>query len=205
MPQDNFVKIEKRIRNELDNERFRHTMAVSYTAASLAMAYEADIEKARLAGLLHDCAKCIPNEKKLKLAERYGLPVSEAERQSPQLLHAKLGAYIARNEYGVEDGDVLGAIRWHTTGRPDMTLLEKIIFMADYIEPLRFQAKNLEEIRFVSFRDLDGAVYMTLRDTLEYLEERAKRSIDESTFNAYEYYKKLIENRNRADAPGEVL
>ena len=205
MPQDNFVKIEKRIRNELDNERFRHTMAVSYTAASLAMAYEADIEKARLAGLLHDCAKCIPNEKKLKLAERYGLPVSEAERQSPQLLHAKLGAYIARNEYGVEDGDVLGAIRWHTTGKPDMTLLEKIIFMADYIEPLRFQAKNLEEIRFVSFRDLDGAVYMTLRDTLEYLEERAKRSIDESTFNAYEYYKKLIENRNRADAPGEVL
>ena len=205
MPQDNFAKIEKRIRNELDNERFRHTMAVSYTAASLAMAYEADVEKARLAGLLHDCAKCIPNDKKIKLSERYGLPVSEAERQSPQLLHAKLGAYIARNEYGVEDGEILGAIRWHTTGRPDMTLLEKIIFMADYIEPLRFQAENLEEIRFVSFHDLDGAVYMTLRDTLEYLEKKAKRNIDVSTINAYEYYKNLIENRNRADALGEVL
>ena len=85
-------EIEKALRKELDKERFRHTMGVMYTAASLAMAHGENMEKALLAGLLHDCAKCIPNDKKLKMCKKYQIDVTESEKKSPFLLHAKLGA-----------------------------------------------------------------------------------------------------------------
>ena len=90
-----------------------------------------------LAGLLHDCAKCIPGENKIKMCEKYHLNVSEVERENPSLLHAKLGAFLAAKKYHIEDKEIINAIASHTTGHPHMTLLEKIIYIADYIEPGR--------------------------------------------------------------------
>lgn len=193
MSNSNIYKIQKKLRKYIDEERYWHTLGVMYTAASLAMRYEVSLEKAQVAGLLHDCAKCIPNSKKLKLSRQYHLTISETEEKAPYLLHAPLGACIAKDKYDVTDSEILNAIAWHTTGKPDMTALEKIIFLADYIEPMRTKASNLPEIRRLAFEDLDMAVYMTLRDTLLYLKDST--SLDKHTVEAYNYYKQIIESR----------
>ena len=190
MNQYNIPKMQRKLKKELDDDRYRHTLGVMYTSAALAMRYGADLEKAQVAGLLHDCAKCIPNEKKIKMCEKYQIPISRVEQGAPFLLHSKLGACLAKMKYEVADEEILQAIVWHTTGKPEMTLLEKIVFLADYIEPMRWKASNLEEIRRMAFLDLDRAVYMTLRDTLFYL-EKGTGEVDEMTRTAYEYYADL--------------
>ncbi|MCC8045187.1 MAG: bis(5'-nucleosyl)-tetraphosphatase (symmetrical) YqeK [Clostridiales bacterium] len=187
----NIPKMQKKLKKELDEERFIHTEGVMYTAAALAMCHNEDMERACVAGLLHDCAKCYSNAQKIRLSESYKIPISPIERDAPHLLHAKLGACIAKDKYGVEDSEILSAISCHTTGKPDMTLLEKIIFVADYIEPGRAKAPNLTRIRHLAFSDLDLAVYMTLRDTLAYLKEK-KAPLDNQSLIAYNYYKKFI-------------
>ena len=184
------LEIERALRKELDKERFRHTMGVMYTAASLAMAHGEDMEKALLAGLLHDCAKCIPNDKKFKLCDKYQIAITESERKSPFLLHAKLGAYLAKTEYGVSDPEILHAIAVHTTGAPGMNRLDKIIFIADYMEPNRDKAADLPEVRSMAFRDLDETMRLILKDTLIYL-ERSKDVIDPMTAQTYAYFTKV--------------
>ncbi len=191
MKQLKIEKIKKKLRRHLDKERYEHTLGVMYTAAALAMVYRTDINKALLAGLLHDCAKCIPGEKKIRLCEKYGLSVNQAERQNPGLLHSKLGAYIATSKYGVEDNEVLDAICYHTTGRPQMTLLDKIIYIADYIEPNRYEAPNLEDARRMAFVDIDACLYMILKDSLSYLETRSL-AIDPMTEKTFQYYQEEI-------------
>ena len=118
--------LKKDLKREMDDSRYEHTLGVMYTSAALAMRYEYDMERAMLAGLMHDCAKCIPNAKKLKLAEKNGLEITELERNNPFMLHAKVGAMLAKVKYDIDDEEVLGAIRWHTTGKPNMNLLEKM-------------------------------------------------------------------------------
>ena len=194
MKQYNLEKISKKLRKELDEDRYRHTLGVMYTSAALAMRYDVDLNQAQAAGLLHDCAKCIPNDKKVKLCEKYGLPMTNIEKQAPFLLHAKLGAYLADKMYGVDDPEILGAIEWHTTGRPGMTMLEKIVYLADYIEPNRWKAQNLPEIRAMAFRDIDMAVYMTLRDTLAYLQS-GSGEVDTMTQEAFVFYDTVMKNR----------
>lgn len=190
----NLLKMQKKLKKYIDGARYTHTLGVMYTAASLAMCHGADLEQAQIAGLLHDCAKCIPNDKKLKLCKEHNIPVSDIERNSPYLLHSSLGAYLAKEKYDVKEPEILSAIACHTTGKPDMTLLEKIIFLADYIEPGRNKAENLPQIRRLAFEDLDLAVYTTLRDTLTYL-EKEKACLDNQTVLAYNYYRQLIEEK----------
>lgn len=189
------TKIKQLLRRKLDTYRYEHTVGVAYTATSLAMCYGEDIKKAEVAGLLHDCAKCVPDEKKLAKCVKHNINITDIERERPYLLHAKLGALYAMKKYNVYDKDIINAILNHTTGSPDMTLLDKIVFVADYIEPGRDKAKNLKEIRKMAFEDIDMAVYMILRDTLEYLSSKPGK-IDDMTQKAYEYYKELIETRN---------
>ena len=98
--QYDFIKTEHRLRKELDEDRYQHTLGVMFTASSLAMCHGADIQKAECAGLLHDCAKCIPNDRKLKLCQEYGIEVSKTEMKAQYLLHSKLGAYLAKEQYG---------------------------------------------------------------------------------------------------------
>ena len=191
----NIPKLEKKLKKELDTERFRHSVAVMYTGTALAMRWGCDLERTQVAGLLHDCAKCIPNDKKLRLCEQNGIEVTQTERDNPFLLHSKLGAWMAKEKYGIEDEEILGAITWHTTGRPGMTLMEKIIFLSDYIEPMRQKAQNLETIRYQAFIDLDRAVMMTLRDTLQYLRS-GSRELDENTELSYYYYRDLCDRKS---------
>ena len=171
-------------------KRFTHTLGVEYTAAALAMRYGENLEKAQLAGLLHDCAKCMDNDKLLVVCEKHHISITEVERRNPYLLHAKVGSFLARKEYKIEDEEILNAILYHTTGHPGMTLLEKIIFTADYIEPGRKQAPNLTEIRKMAFTDLDKAVKKILEDTLDYLKS-GEGEMDPMTEETYQYYKQL--------------
>lgn len=180
-------KITKAMEKSLDSKRFEHTMGVEYTAAALAMRYGASVENAQLAGLLHDCAKCMSDEKRLAVCEKHNISVNDIERKNPSLLHAKVGSFLAMEEYHVEDLDVINAILNHTTGRPGMSLLEKIVFVADYIEPNRKQAPNLGKIRKLAFTDLDKALVCILRDTLAYLESGGGET-DPMTKKTYEYY-----------------
>lgn len=180
--------LQKQMKEELTADRYEHTLGVMYTAESLAMRYGADMTKAAVAGLLHDCAKCIPNTQKIKQCKKHGIEISEMERKNPSLLHAKLGAYMAKNVYGVEDEEILSAIRWHTTGKPDMSMLDIIIYMADYIEPNRDKAPNLKEIRRLSFENIEEALYQVLAGTLVYLSDRPE-AIDPMTKLSYDFYK----------------
>ncbi len=179
--------LKKDLKKEMDDSRFEHTLGVMYTCGALAMRYGCDLDKAMLAGLMHDCAKCMPNAKKLKMAEKHHLEITELERKNPFMLHAKLGAFLARKKYDIEDEEILNAIRWHTTGRPEMTLLDKIVYVSDYIEPKRDKAPHLPMIRQKAFVDLDEALVMILRDTLGYLGDSPEH-VDSMTKKTYDYY-----------------
>lgn len=181
-------EIRKKLKKELDKGRYEHTKGVMYTAGCLAMAHGYSVEKAMLAGLLHDCAKCIPNDEKIALCEKNHILVSQVEYHSPYLLHAKLGAYLAEQIYEVSDPEILHSIKVHTTGEPDMSLLDKIIYIADYIEPGRDKAPNLEQVRQLAFHDLNACMAEILRDTLIYLSSRGG-SIDATTKMTYDFYK----------------
>lgn len=186
---ERFNKIKKTLKKELDKDRYEHTLGVMYTSACLAMANGYDMEKAQLAGLLHDCAKCIPNEKKLKICAKNNIPVTQVEKDNPFLLHAKVGAFLARALYEIEDEEILHAISVHTTGAPAMNTLDKIVFIADYIEPKRDKAANLKEIRKTAFEDLDEALKMILCDTINYLNgSKNDKNIDPMTLETYHYY-----------------
>ena len=171
----------------LDPHRYEHTLGVAYTAACLAMIYQEDVVKAETAGLLHDCAKCMTNEERIEICHKHHLEITEAEEANPVLLHAKVGSYLASKKFEVQDEDILNAILNHTTGRPGMSMLEKIIYIADYIEPGRKQAPNLPAIRKTAFQDLDKALLMILEDTLQYLHS-IQGMIDPMTQTTYDYY-----------------
>ena len=136
------------------------------TAEKLAKAYgTVDPARARLAGILHDCGK----------------------NAGDALSHGPIGAVIAREEYGITDPEILSAIRWHTTGRPAMTDLEKIIFVADYIEPGRDKAPRLKKLRKLAFHDLNETIFCILEDTLSYL-RNSGADIDGKSLETYNYY-----------------
>ena len=160
MAEYDFIKMQKKLAKYLDEDRYEHTLGVMFTCAALAM--------------VHDC----------------DLITSEFEQEHPFLLHAKLGAYVAKAKYDVTDENILSAITWHTTGKPEMTLLEKIVYIADYIEPKRDKAPNLAIVRKLAFQDLDECMYKILGDTLAYLEENPK-DIDNATKDAFLYYRDL--------------
>lgn len=183
-------QIEEQMKQLLPAKRYVHTVGVAYMAASLAMCYGKNVEKSMIAGLLHDNAKYIPFEEALKECNKAGILISECERNSPMLLHGKLGAYYARAKYGICDEEILSSIIFHTTGKPAMTFLEKNIFLSDYIEVHRTQntRPTLDVIRTTAFQDLDLAVYYALDNTLQFL-KRNNRLIDGMSIDALEYYK----------------
>ncbi len=192
---DRIVEIKRKVKRELDKERYQHTLGVAYTASCLSMRYGAGIEDAYIAGLLHDCAKCIPNDDKFEICRKYDIKITSCEKENPSLLHAKVGAFLAEKRYGIKDKDILNAIRSHTTGMPGMSLLQKIIFIADYIEPNRNEAPDLPQVREQAFIDIDKTVCIILSDTLKYLEKKGAKT-DPMTQETYDYYKELIINNS---------
>lgn len=183
------------LRKKLDAARYEHSLGVAYTACSLFLAHghgsTEELSRAYTAGLLHDCAKCLDEEKRDKLIKKYNVELTEIEKKHPFLIHAKLGAVLAREKYGVSDEEILSAIRWHTTGCVNMSFLEAVIFSADFIEPNRKQLPCYEEIRPLIYKNMDKAVKLILEHTLEHLKNKGQ-AIDEHTLEAYEYYNKLV-------------
>ena len=187
--------LEDSMKKTLKQPRYLHSIGVEEVACDLAVIYGYDTEKASIAGILHDCAKNLSDEELLSYSKQYQLPVSEIEARCPFLLHGKVGAAIAKDQYHITDSEIIDSILYHTTGRPDMSLLEKIIFTADYIEPYRRPLPRIDEIRWMAYTNLDRAVLIILKNTLNYLEQ-SKAEIDTMTVDTYHYYKKLLSVEN---------
>lgn len=190
------LSLQQEMATILKPKRYLHVLGVEFTCASLAMKYHVDIEKAQIAGLLHDCAKYLSDEMQLKECTKYELTISEVETRVPALLHSKLGAYYAKTRYGIEDEEILNAITYHTTGRPNMTLLEKIVYIADYIEPSRpaDKMRGLTEIRSIAFEDLDLAIVLIAQNTLEYIHSKAGE-VDNTSIDTLNFYRNLVDRR----------
>lgn len=181
-------EILKDLKGKLSDKRYQHSLGVMYTASSMAMAFGMDVHQALMAGMLHDCAKYLKDKEKFAACKKYHIEVTSLEKENPELLHAKIGAAFAEHIYGVNDPEIISAIRWHTTGRPDMTPLEEIIFIADYIEPNRKELPHMDEIRRLAFCDRTECIIMIIGNTLTYLEGK-KSLIDDSSRSTYEFYK----------------
>ena len=166
----------------LKADRIAHVTGVESQAVMLAMQWGIDPETAAVAGILHDITKAQSKEKQLKLCEKYGILLEKAEKENPSLLHARTGAALAKERFGVSD-EIVEAIRWHTTGKPDMNTLEKILYLADYTEPNR-DFEGVEELRALSFEDLDKAMALGLQMSIDDLNERGK-PIFHDTMDAY--------------------
>ena len=172
---ENIDLIKADLKEKLPKKRYEHTLGVAYTAASLAMCYGEDILKAELAGILHDVAKAKKSFELKDDMKGYIDPYTDGDYvaliadKAPQILHAIYAPYLAKIDYKIEDKDILSAIRWHTTGKKDMTMLEKIVFVADYIEPNRKKLPDLDRIRTLSFHNISEAVKVIAKSTIEYL------------------------------------
>ena len=188
---ESIIEIRESIKSELDPLRYEHTLGVAYTAACLGMKWGEDPLKCELAGLLHDCAKCYSHEDQKKGCQDNGISLSEEELLAPQIIHAKYGSFLARSKYGIADDDILNAIKFHTTGRAQMSMLEKIIYIADFIEPMRYKSKCLKEARTEAFRDIDKCMVIILLDTFQYLEQSGK-PVESYTYEAYNYFKAIV-------------
>lgn len=184
------LEMREKLKDKLPAKRFEHSLGVEYTAGTMAFIFGVDCEKALIAGLLHDCAKYVSNDKKISKCEKRKIPVSECEYRNPELLHAKLSAVYAKEKYGIEDEDILSAITYHTTGRPAMTTLEKIIYIADYIEPNRTMLPEMDMIRKEAYTDLDLCLLHILHNSIHYLCKKGA-AVDPITKETYEYYSQL--------------
>lgn len=158
------------IESRLDRKRVQHTLGVEKEAMHLVRRYGGDMEKAQIVALLHDVAKKIKKKEKLNLAQIYNIEIDPVSRQDPDLLHGPLAAEMMRRELGISDPDILNAVRYHTTGRENMSRLEKIIYLADLIEEGR-DFPGVEELRELAEEDLDTALLEGMRHVLLYLVE----------------------------------
>ncbi len=151
--------------------RVNHILRVEQMASELAVHYQEDVTKAALAGLMHDLAKYFQPQKLLEMALKEGLEVDPVMEATPHLLHADVSAIVARDTFGVKDEEVLQAIANHTLGRPGMSLLSCIVFLADSLEPGRGDSQELENLRVVSRQNIYQAVWLTADYSLKFLIE----------------------------------
>lgn len=168
-----YTEILKWLKENLNEERYFHTLGTAECAKGLAEKYNLDCEKAYLAGLLHDCAKCFPNEKLLDIIHK-NLDVEECEMLNYKTLHAPVSAYIAKKEFNVTDREILSAIRWHTLGKLEMSDFEKIIFLADKIEPNTRDKEYSDKIRLLLDEEngLNKALLKCYKETIKSLVKR---------------------------------
>lgn len=154
-----------KLRASIPEKRFVHSMGVAAEAARLARVHGADEARAELAGWLHDCAKGIPVGEQIATCDRLGVPLDDWTRACPPVVHGVLGAFLARRDYGVEDEAVLQAIRRHTVGAPGMTLLDKIVYLADLVEPGR-AFDGVDSLRALVDANLDEAILVSIERQL---------------------------------------
>ena len=175
--------MKEKLKKMLDSRRFEHSMGVANEAVKLAGIYGVNEEKAYIAGLLHDCAKGYTINEQLNLCEKFHIELDEITRMCPAVIHAPLGAEIAKTEFGTDDEEILDAIRFHTVGGTDMTELMKIIYIADMTEPMR-DFEGVEEIRKISYQNLDEAMLCALSKSMDF-NLKKKRVIHPDTLRAW--------------------
>ncbi|NLW02629.1 MAG: HD domain-containing protein [Clostridiaceae bacterium] len=178
--------VREKLASVLTEKRFIHSLNVADTVVKMAKHYGADEKRTYIAGLLHDCGKSYKGNAAREFAKETGYEPDEIEWLQPGLLHGVIGEYIARHEYGVTDTEVLAAIRWHITGRAGMSVIEKIIYVSDYIEPGR-GFTGVEAMREEAFRNLDRCIVLCANSTIRYVVE-----------NGYLLHPKTVETRNHS-------
>lgn len=171
------------IKSRMGEKRYIHSVNVSKSAVELANAYGADVYKAELAGILHDCCKEIPKDEMLQIIKSGGIILDAVEKNSSKLWHSLAGSVYVRDNLGIDDEDIINSIRYHTTGRAGMSLLEKIIFTADFISAER-DYKGVDIMREKAFNDLDDAMLFGLQFTISDLAKR-KRNIHSNAIFCY--------------------
>ena len=161
------------LKNNLNEERFLHSLGTAECAKKLAAMYNLSEDKAYIAGLLHDCAKCFSKDKLISIIDK-NLNILDSEKTNPKTLHAPVSAYIAKTEFGIDDNDILSAIRWHTLGKINMTMFEKIIFLADKIETNTRIEPYCKKIRTIlkDTNNIDKAILECYRQTIISLVDR---------------------------------
>lgn len=179
-------EIQNWLKENLNEERYIHSLGVMEAAVELAQMFGFDVEKAKITGLLHDAAKCFSNEKLLEIIRQHIPEVEECELLNYKTLHAPVSAYLAKERFGIEDNEILDAIRWHTLGRCDMTEFEKIIFLADKIEAktreAEFRHQCLELLK--QENGLNKALFLCFEATIKSLVDR-KLAICHITIDVY--------------------
>ncbi|WP_079509821.1 bis(5'-nucleosyl)-tetraphosphatase (symmetrical) YqeK [Mesobacillus jeotgali] len=170
------------VKPQLTEHRYVHTLGVMETALRLAEKYGADRKKAELAAIFHDYAKFRPKDEMRQIIVEQEMPAILLDFNS-ELWHAPVGAFLAEKEAGIKDEEILDAIRFHTSGRVGMTLLEKIIYLADYIEPGR-HFPGVDEVREMAVNDLDIALIQSMKNTIQFLMKK-NQPVFPDTFNAY--------------------
>lgn len=164
----NLENIKEKLEASLSPKRFNHSINVMNTAVLLAKRFGEDEDKARIAGLLHDCARDIRGPRMYDMCKAYNIELDYLRAAQPELIHGELGVYVVKEQYNIQDKQVLSAILWHTTGCEKMTSLDKIIFLADYIEPAR-SFNGVEEARRLAYEDLNRAMLYALDRTIKYV------------------------------------
>ncbi|MCK9443914.1 MAG: bis(5'-nucleosyl)-tetraphosphatase (symmetrical) YqeK [Tissierellaceae bacterium] len=168
-----YKSIEKDLIIDIGKKRYEHSLRVMEMAMKLAKIYDIDVENARLAALLHDCGKLQGQTNLLKVAKDFDIIIDNYMTYNGDLVHGPLGAYIAKTKYNIKNEEILNAIRYHTTGKKDMTTLEKIIYISDYIE-LGRDFPGLRKMRRLSFKDLDRGLLMAMGSTISFLVKENK-------------------------------
>lgn len=157
--------IEEMLKIELSEKRFKHSIRVMETSEKLAKQYKQDQEKAKIAGLLHDCARELADDELKNMLFLNSIPINEVEETQPMLLHARGSAIYAKEKYGIIDEEILEAIACHTTGKANMSEIDKIVFLADYIEPGR-KFSGVDEVRNLAYNDIGSALTMAFKNTI---------------------------------------
>ncbi len=176
----------------LSLKRFSHTLAVADTARHLAQVHGANSRKAEIAGLLHDCAKCLPLKEMQRIAKDARLTEDEAILESGALLHSVVGAHLAQTEYGVTDGEVIRAIRSHTTGAPGMSPLDMAVWLADTIEPTRAPYPLLDKVRMLASLSLERAMLASLEGTLAHVRRKGD-AVHPATTSTIDWLRMLLQ------------
>lgn len=194
-----YDKITERVKSGLTPKRFTHTMGVAEEAIKLALHYGDEVlaEKAKIAGMLHDIVKELPKNKRDEYCKEFNICQEEIFKETPELIHPFLGAEVAKSELGIDDDEILNAVRYHTSGHANMTTLEKIVYIADYIEPNRAEFIGLSEGRRLAYIDLDLTMEFMLTTILEYIGKQGKTSHNLS-LEALEYFKELNKSNGKS-------
>lgn len=161
-------QIKEYLKKNLKVKRYEHSLGVSSTAEKLAKLYGVDTTKARIAGLVHDCAKCMSDKELIDIANKNEIVIDEVLEETPNLLHGPVASVIARDKMGIYDSDILSSIAYHTTGKKNMNLMEKIIYVADYIEPMR-DFPGVDKIRNDAMENLDRALLDSFNNTIKHV------------------------------------